>query len=189
MRELSTSLSTDVRARIDRYFDRYAYPDWLREHSRVVGAVAVALVAARAGAGDGLDAENVALAGFLHDIGRSPLLAGDPREHNELSALILAAEGLTGCVELARRHPIYAVLDPATTPRTMGEKIVFIADRRGGMRVQDLEERARDTAARHPRYAEEIARAVPIARQIEREVFAGLPFGVDELAAHVPVTS
>lgn len=188
MRELSTSLSTELRARADRYFDRYAYPDWLREHSRVVGAVAVALVSARMGVGDELDAESVALAGFLHDIGRSPLLAGDPREHNELSALILAAEGLTACVELARRHPIYAVLDPATTPRTMAEKIVFTADRRGGMRVEDLEERSKDTAARHPKYAQEIARAVPMAKAIEREVFAGLPFAVDDLAARVTVT-
>lgn len=176
-----------MHARADRYFDRYAYPDWLRRHSRVVGAVAVTLVAARVAAGDDLDAENVALAAFLHDIGRSPLLAGDAREHNELSALILAAEGLTACAELARRHPIYAVLDAATAPRTMGEKIVFIADRRGGMGVEELAERAKDTAARHPKYAQDIARAVPIARRIETEVFAGLPFGPNDLAAHAMV--
>lgn len=189
MRELSTSLSTELRARADRYFERYAYPDWLREHSRVVGAVAVALVSARLAAGDDLDAENTVLAGFLHDIGRSPLLAGDAREHNELSGLILAAEGLGECVELARRHPVYAVLDPATAPRTLAEKIVFIADRRGGMRVQSLEERANDTAARHPKYAAEIARAVPIAKEVEREVFRGIAFGIDELAAHVDLAS
>ena len=182
--KLSTSLSTEVRARADRYMERYAYPDWLRHHSRVVGAVATALVEARLGAGE-LDAEHILLAAYLHDIGRSPLVAGDGREHNELSALILAAEGLDACVEPARRHPIYAVLDPATTPRTMAEKLVFIADRRGGMGVEPLEERAADTAARHSRYREEIARAIPLGKEIEREVFAGLAFGPADLATRV----
>lgn len=185
MTQLSTSLSTEIRARAVRYFERYAYPDWLRQHSFVVGAVATTLVAARLSVGDDLDAEHVVLAAYLHDIGRSPLVAGEGREHNELSALILAAEGLDACVEPARRHPIYAVLDPATTPRTMAEKLVFIADRRGGMRVEGLAERAADTAARHPRYSDEITRAIPLAKDIERDVFAGLSFGIDELAAHV----
>ena len=151
--------------------------------------MAETLVRARLARGDALDAETVVLAAYLHDIGRSPLVAGDTREHNELSALILAAEGLSECAELARRHPIYAVLDPATAPRTLAEKIVFLADRRGGMRVEPLEERSGDTAARHPRYKDEIARANPIAKQIEREVFDGLPFGPDELAAHVTAAS
>ena len=42
------------------------------------------------------------LGAYLHDIGRSPLLAGDPRDHNVLSGIVLAAEGLGACVEVAR---------------------------------------------------------------------------------------
>lgn len=169
----------------ETFFDRYAYPDWLRTHSRVVGAIGAALAHARVAAGDTLDEEAVTLAAFLHDIGRSPLLQGDPREHNELSALILAAEGLPNCVEPARRHAIYTVLDRATTPGTLEEKLVYVADRRGGMAVQSLEERATDTAARHPRFTDEIARALPIALDIEREVFRGLLFTPAQLADHV----
>ncbi|HZP96989.1 MAG TPA: HD domain-containing protein [Candidatus Limnocylindria bacterium] len=178
---------TDLSTMAERFFERYGYPDWLRQHSRVVGAVGAVLARARADAGDRIDADAVTLAAYLHDIGRSPLLAGDPREHNELSALVLAAEGLDACVEPARRHAIYTVLDPATAPRGLDEKVVYVADRRGGMAVESLEERARDTARRHPRYTDEIARAIPIAKTIEREVFAGLPFGPDELASRVRV--
>jgi HD superfamily phosphodiesterase len=178
---------TDLSTIAERFYDRYAYPDWLRTHSRLVGAIGAVLAKARAAAGDRVDAEAVALAAHLHDIGRSPLLAGDPREHNELSALILAAEGLPACVEPARRHAIYTVLDPATAPRTTEEKLVYIADRRGGMRIQTIEDRAKDTAARHPKYTDEVARAIPMALAIEREVFAGLPFSAAELAAHVEV--
>lgn len=177
----------DLSTTAERYLERYGYPEWLRDHSRLVGQIATVLARARIGAGDAIDADAVALAAYLHDIGRSPLLRGDPREHNELSALILATEGLAACVEPARRHAIYTVLDPATAPRTMEEKLVYIADRRGGMTVEPLDERAHDTARRHPKYAQEIERAIPIAHGIEREVFAGLPFRPAELAAHVGV--
>jgi 5'-deoxynucleotidase YfbR-like HD superfamily hydrolase len=167
------------------FFKRYRYPDWLETHSRVVGAIAEALVAGRPQAAPKIDSEAVVLAAYLHDIGRSPLLAGDPREHNVVSALVLAAEGLEACVELARRHAVYTVLDPDLAPRTAEEKLVYVADRRGGQTVESLEERAQDTAKRHPKYAAEIARAIPLAREIEREVFASVSFGPDELAEKV----
>src|SRR5438105_8734538 len=162
-----TKLSTKAEA----FYRRYRYPDWLETHSRVVGAIAEALVAGRRRGAPPIDADSVVLAAYLHDIGRSPLLAGDARDHNILSGIVLAAEGLGACVEPARRHAIYTVLDPATAPRTLEDKLVYVADRRGGMRVQPLEERALDTSARHPRFAAEIARAIPLAKDIEAEVF------------------
>ena len=173
---------TEISTKADAYFARYAYPDWLREHSLLVGRIGETLCGAHLRRAE-LEAEAVILAAYLHDIGRSPLVAGDGREHNELSALILAAEGLSACAELARRHPVYTVLDPASAPRSLAEKIVYVADRRGGLAVQSIEERARDTAARHPRFAAEIERAIPIVRRIEREVFADMPFAPDELEA------
>jgi HD superfamily phosphodiesterase len=174
-----TQMSTEAEV----FFRRYAYPEWLRAHSLLVGRIAETLVGARADVGGA--ARDAALAGYLHDIGKSPLVADDARQHNELSALILAAEGLAGAVEPARRHAIYAVLDPATAPTTLVDKIVYVADRRGGLRVESVEERARGTAGRHPRYAVDIRRAVPIAKALEREVFAGLPFAPDQLEAHL----
>jgi HD domain-containing protein len=151
----------------------------------VVGAITEALVAARQRGASPVDAEAVVLAGYLHDIGRSPLLAGDPRDHNILSGLVLVAEGLDACVELARRHAIYTVLDPELAPRTAEEKLVYVADRRGGQSVEPLEERARDTARRNPKYAAEIERAIPIAQAIEREVFSDVSFARDDLAEKV----
>lgn len=174
-----TKISTEA----ELFFDRYAYPDWLRTHSLLVGRIAETLVAARGDIGG--EARDIVLAGYLHDIGRSPLVAGDAREHNDLSALILAAEGLAGSVEPARRHAIYTVLDPATAPATLADKIVYVADRRGGMRVEPVELRARDTARRHPRFAADIEQAIPTAKELEHEVFAGLPFAPEELEAHL----
>src|SRR6267378_975406 len=102
---------TKLSTKADPFFRRYRYPDWLENHSRVVGAIAEALVAARRRGAPPIDGEAVVIGAYLHDIGRSPLLAGDPRDHNILSALVLVAEGLGSCVELARRHAVYAVLE------------------------------------------------------------------------------
>lgn len=176
---------TKLSTKAEGLFRRYRYPEWLETHSRVVGAIAEALVAARRPGAPAIDSEAVVLAAYLHDVGRSPLLAGDPRDHNILSALILAAEGLESCVELARRHAIYTVLDPELAPRTAEEKLVYIADRRGGQRVEPLEDRAHDTARRNPKYAADIARAIPLAQTVEREVFAAVSFAPEDLAGKV----
>ena len=176
---------TKLSTKAEGLYRRYRYPDWLEAHSKVVGAIAEALVGARRRGAPGIDTEAVVLAAYLHDIGRSPLLAGDGRDHNVLSGLILAAEGLDGCVEPARRHAIYTVLDPDLAPRTAEEKLVYIADRRGGQAVETLEERASGTARRNPKYAAEIERAIPLAKAIEREVFADVSFAPDELAEKV----
>jgi len=176
---------TKLSTKAEGLFKRYRYPEWLETHSRVVGAIAEALVAARRPGARAIDSEAVVLAAYLHDVGRSPLLAGDPRDHNILSALILAAEGLESCVELARRHAIYTVLDPDLAPRTAEEKLVYIADRRGGQRVEPLEDRAHDTARRNPKYAADIARAIPLAQTVEREVFAAVSFAPEDLAGKV----
>ena len=77
------------------------------------------------------------------------------------------------------------MLDPGLAPRTAAEKLVYLADRRGGQTVEPLEERARETARRNPKYAAEIARAIPPAKAVEREVFADVSFGPDELSEKV----
>jgi 5'-deoxynucleotidase YfbR-like HD superfamily hydrolase len=176
-----TQLSTKAAG----FFERYRYPDWLVAHSRVVGAIAEVLVAGRRRGAPKIDADAVVLAAYLHDIGRSPLLDGDARDHNIRSGLVLAAEGERACVELARRHAIYTVLDPELAPRTAEEKLVYVADRRGGQSVESLQERARDTARRNPEYAADIERAIPLAQAIEREVFRDVSFAPDELAGRV----
>src|SRR5207253_207767 len=145
---------TKLSTKAEGFYRRYRYPDWLESHSRVVGAIAEALVGARRRGAPEIDAEAVILAAYLHDIGRSPLLAGDPRDHNILSGLVLAAEGLDACVEPARRHAVYTVLDPVLAPRTAAEKLVYVADRRGGW-VSRLTSRGRaiSSARGYPREA------------------------------------
>src|SRR5439155_20074228 len=101
-----TQLSTEA----ERFFARYRYPDWLVSNSRFFGRIAAAFVEASRLDAEPIDEETVVLAGYLHDIGRSPLLAGDPRDHNVLSALVLAAEGLDFFFNDTATTEIYTVL-------------------------------------------------------------------------------
>ena len=164
------------------YFVRYRYPGWLRAHSLVVGGIATRLAFAHADAGASLDARAVGLGGYLHDIGKSPLLAGDGRDHNVLGPLILAAEGLPEQVELSRRHPVYAPRDRATAPRTLAEKIVYYADRRGGQAVVTLEERIDEQLSRFPELAGLRDADLGMAKAVEADVFAGIALRPEDLA-------
>lgn len=181
----STAAASEVERQALDLFGRYGYPDWLREHSLVVGRIATVLARAHAEAGADLAVADVTLAAYLHDLGKSPRFAGDARPHEELSAQALRAEGLGALAELARRHPVYAPADPALVPRDLSERIVYYADRRGERRVVSLAERFAGQAARHPEHAAAIAAQLGAAHAIEREVFAGLPFGPDDLAGLV----
>lgn len=168
---------TDLSTIAAQYYDRYRYPEWLREHSIVVGRIATRLAEAHTAVGADLDPAVIGLGGYLHDIGKSPLLrsnGGDARDHHLLGALVLAAEGRADLVELSRRHPVYAPRDPATAPRTLAEKIVYYADRRGGQRVVTLEERIDEQLARSPGHAHERDADLGAARAIEAEVFRGI---------------
>src|SRR5438309_1566349 len=113
---------TKLSTKADPFFRRYRYPDWRETHSRVVGAIAEALVAARRRGAPPIDAESVVVAAYLHDIGRSPLLAGDPRDHHIPSGLALAARRLGGRVilwaagSLPRGRSCGATRRPTSTP-------------------------------------------------------------------------
>ena len=167
------------------FFERYAYPDWLVQHSLLVGRIGELLARARRATGDECDPAAIALAGYLHDVGKSPLFRADTRHHGEIGALVLAAEALPGLAEAARRHSVDSVLNPLLAPRDLAERILYVADRRGGLVVQSVEERIAEQIQRHPAYAERIRLSLEGAKRLEREVFAGLPFGPDDLAAEL----
>ena len=172
-----TALSTIA----EGFFDRYRYPEWLRTHSRVVGRIALRIAEAHARAGSDVDVGAVELGAYLHDIGKTPLLSGDARPHHLLGPLVLSAEGLPALVELSRRHPVYAPRDPATAPRTLAEKIVYYADRRGGQEVVGLEARIDEQLARFPELAGVRDADLAMARAAEVELFDRIALRPDEL--------
>lgn len=168
---------------IERLVVRYQLPAWLRQHSALAVEVANGLAGALVEIGEAVRIDDVRAAAYLHDIGKSPLLDADGREHNERSAEVLIREGLGHLAEMARRHIVYAIRDPRLAPRTLEEKIVYYADRRAGLRIMTIEERLREQAARFPDTAEEIMACLEPALALERELFAKLSMSPDQLCA------
>ena len=173
-----TELSTIAQS----YYDRYAYPEWLRAHSGIVGRLATLLAGAHAAAGADIDPAIVGLGGYLHDIGKSPRLVSDRRPHHVLGPLVLAAEGRPDLAELSRRHPVYAPHDPAIAPRSLAERIVYYCDRRAGQSVVTLEERIDEQLARNPDHAHQRDADLAAARAIEAELFRGIGLRPADLA-------
>ena len=167
----------------ERLIEKYALPDWLKRHSAVVRDAAWDLAEALSAHGKDIDVDLVTAAAWLHDIGRSPLVKEDRRDHAESSALVVAAEGLPEFAEIVRRHPVYAIRDPRRAPRTLPEKIVHYADRRGGLAIMSVEDRLREQAERFPQHAEDIRASLAPVKALERELFEGLPFGPEQLCA------
>lgn len=162
---------------------KYRLPGWQQRHVAVVRDLARELADAYARRGAPVDVERVTAAAWLHDVGRSPLLAGDPRDHAELSAIILSAEGLAELAEMARRHPVYTILDPERAPRTLEEKIVHYADRRGGLDIVNIDERLREQATRYPDFAALLERCLPLEKRLERELLAPLGLAPEGIGA------
>jgi len=169
--------------RAEALLAKYRLPEWQRRHVEVVRDVAREVAEAYARRGGPIDVEHVTAAAWLHDIGRSPLLAGDPRDHGDLSAIILSAEGLPELAEMARRHPVYTILDPERAPRTLEEKIVHYADRRGGLGIVSIDERLREQAGRYPAFAATLERCLPLEKALERELLAPLGLAPESVGA------
>jgi HD superfamily phosphodiesterase len=168
---------------LERFAERYRLPPWLRQHSALALEVADALGSALVDAGEAVKLDDVRAAAYLHDIGKSPLLRANGREHNELSAEVLISEGLGHLAEMARRHIVYAIRDPQLVPRTLEEKIVYYADRRAGLRIMTVDERLREQADRFPDTANEIMACLEPVKELERELFAKLSIAPERLCA------
>jgi HD superfamily phosphodiesterase len=168
---------------LEEIAERYRLPPWLRQHSALALEVADAVGRALVAMGERVNLEDTRAAAYLHDIGKSPLISADGRDHNELSAEILVAEGLSRLAEPARRHIVYAIRDPRLAPRTLEEKIVYYADRRAALRIVTIEERLREQARRFPDTADQIMACLEPAKALERELFARLPLTPEQICA------
>ncbi len=67
------------------------------------------------------------VASLLHDVGKI-LSDKTDKNHTDAGAEILKKRGLPGVAEIIRKHPINAVLEQETIPKTWEEKRLFYAN-------------------------------------------------------------
>jgi putative nucleotidyltransferase with HDIG domain len=121
--------------------------------------------------------------GLLHDLAKlSKKTSSNSENHGERAALILEAYHQPEIAQIARRHMLFAVLDPTGKPATWEQKVVFMADKlvEGG-RVVSLEQRLAALQHRYPQHKEEMIKAAPAIQELQSELCAALGLSEDDL--------
>ena len=104
-------------------WEKYNLPERKRRHVTLVAKVAKFLAATIH------TNERLLIAGaLLHDIDKSaPKRPGE--RHPDGAVRILQGEGMGEVAALVKAHPLHAILDPAIAPKTIEEKLLFLADK------------------------------------------------------------
>jgi putative nucleotidyltransferase with HDIG domain len=111
-------------------WDKYNLPPEKRTHCQLVAKVAIEIAAK-------LKIKNLKLkinqklllaAALLHDLDKK--IEKFPGErHPDAGVRVLKQEGMEEVAVLIKSHPLHLILDPNTAPRTLEEKILFLADK------------------------------------------------------------
>lgn len=164
------------RAEIDRLWNRYGMLDNIREHSRVVTAVALLVTDWLAQAGVQLNRRAVEAGALLHDIAKTPCLGTETR-HDRQGETILTKLGYPELGYLVRSHVVLPEGEPLD--ETM---VVNYADKRVNHdQLVNLEERFAYIAGRYgrgmPHLEERIAQGLQRAQEVERMLFNRINHG------------
>ena len=165
---------------------RYAVPQNVIDHSRVVLRIARVLCRELSRRGEEVDSGLVEAASLLHDIAKvSSFQTGE--NHSQAGARLLRELGFPEVAEIVRQH---VVLDPGTDPGRISEAVlVHYADKRVRHdAVVSLAERFQDLKERYGKSPE--ARAWLDAlegqcRSMEERIFRKIPFSPEELSGDI----
>jgi hypothetical protein len=122
--------------------------------------------------------------GLLHDLAK--LSAKRPENRGAknaiLAAQILTERGLPELAEIARRHQLGNLVDPALAPRTWEEKLVNLADKLAeGPRLVTPHERLNALQQRYPHDQQLIMDSTSGVQNLLKEICSHLNLTQDEL--------
>lgn len=130
--------------RIRYFWKLYDLPKNKRKHSALVAKVANFLAnrCALGKSGCSVNIKLLVAASLLHDIDKNAkLLFGE--KHPDAAVRILKAEGMDEIAGLVAKHPLHTILDEELRPKTLEEKILFLADKMVKYDIITVDERFR----------------------------------------------
>jgi uncharacterized protein len=163
--------------------DRYAVPQNVIEHSRVVLRIAGVLCRELNRRGERMDPALVEAASLLHDIAKvSSFQTGE--NHSHAGARLLRELGFPEVAEIVRQH---VVLDPEMNPGRITEAVVVhYADKRVKHDVVvSLGERFQDLKNRYGKSPEARVRLEALegqSRSMEERIFRKIPLSPEDLS-------
>jgi predicted hydrolase (HD superfamily) len=128
--------------------------DWFLRHACVVADVAAWLARSAVARGVPVDARLTETAALLHDIDKLPAVHVDGLRHGDGSAAWLMDHGLEELAPVVRDHPVTRLAEDAfarwVTAAPLEARIVAYADKRGGQRLESMDERFASWRLRYP---------------------------------------
>ncbi|MCX8008627.1 MAG: HD domain-containing protein [Patescibacteria group bacterium] len=121
-------IPTEEQAKV--LWDKYNLPEKKRIHSQKVAdqAVLMARQIIKKNPSMFINIPLLSAGCLLHDIDKNiPKLAGE--HHPDAGVRVLQHEGMGEVAELIRFHSVQYIEDPETVPKTLEEKLLFLADK------------------------------------------------------------
>jgi HD superfamily phosphodiesterase len=112
-------------------------------------------------------------AAMLHDIDKNVRKLPGER-HPDASVRILVKEGMPEVAELVKTHPLHLINDPETAPKSIEEKILFLADKMVKYEIVGVDLRFILWNAEHlfPGEQSILDAAYPKVKILEKEIFS-----------------
>ena len=151
---------------VKQLWEKYGLPERKRRHVGIVAKVAKYMATKL-----NINEKLLIAAALLHDIDKNaPKLPGE--QHPDAGVRILREEGMGEVADLVKTHPLHAILDPAIAPKTIEEKLLFLADKMVKHEVIGVDARFALWRDEHLPTAEQevLDAAYPKVKELEKEV-------------------
>ncbi len=160
---------------------KYNVPQNVIEHCKKVNEVAMFLARKIAERGEEVNLELVDAASLLHDLDKMEDIRNGGGRHGILSREILEKEEYSEVGKIAEKHTMHTIIKEDGI-LTLEEKIVFYADKRVKHdKVVSLDERFKYLRERYPQYLENITRAEPLVKKLQKELMEKAGIRADEI--------
>lgn len=164
-----------------KLWEKYQLPEKKRRHVVLVAKVAGLLatkcqssnvpgLAARAGKCQ-INLALLKAAAMLHDIDKNvEKLPGE--KHPDAGVRILQQEGMGEVADIVKTHSVHAILDPLIAPKSIEQKLLFLADKMVKQEVIGVDERFKQWNEENLPAGEMamLAYAYPRVKDLEREI-------------------
>lgn len=166
---------------IEKLWDVYNLPEYKRNHSQLVARVAMWFAKKL-----GVPTPLLKAAALLHDIDKNiPKL---PNEHHpDTGVRVLLEAGFEEVSQLIRTHPLHAILDPTIAPKTIEEKLLYLADKMVKHTIITVDERfALWRKEKLPEDAIKILdTAYPKVKELEQEICSTIGVDPNEISSTI----
>ncbi len=165
-------------------WDTYALPPYKRNHSQLVARVSLWFAHEYSAHGEGsIDMLLLEAGSLLHDIDKNaPKRPGE--HHPDTGVRLLKEAGYNEVADLVRTHPLHAILDQSIAPKTIEQKLLYLADKMVKHEVITVDKRF-DLWKSEPLPEDGkrvLEAAYPKVKELEREILEYIGVSPEEVA-------